>query len=77
MWKRRLIFNAIFFAGTMIAGFGWMGELRDWPIAISKFLKFGNLAIAGHVLQIIGLFGSLLTPNSEEEVEEERKDFDA
>lgn len=63
MWKRLLLFNAIFFVGTLIAGFGWIGELRDWPVAVVEFLKFGNLAIAGHVLQIVGIFGSMLTPD--------------
>ena len=72
MWKRRLGFNAIFFIGTLIAAFGWMGELRDWPQVVVSFLKFGNLAIAGHVLQIIGAFGIMLTPDAEEE----RKDFE-
>ncbi len=73
MWKRRLGFNSIFFVGTLFAAFGWMGELRDWPVAVSEFLKFGNVAIAGHVLQIIGLFGSLLTPDA---VEESKRDFE-
>ncbi len=73
MWKRRLIFNAIFFVGTLIAGFGWMGELREWPQAVTAFLKFGNLAIVGHMIQIVGLFGSLLTP---ETIEEKTKDFE-
>ena len=67
MWKRRLVFNAIFFAGTMVAAFGWMGELRDWPQLVVDFLKFGNLAIAGHVFQIVGIFGSLLIPDASEE----------
>jgi len=73
MWKRRLGYNAIFFIGTLVAAFGWMGELRDWPVAVVNFLKFGNLAIAGHVLQIIGAFGSLLTPDVDED---ERKEFE-
>jgi len=72
MWKRRLIFNAIFFVGTLLAGFGWMGELREWPQGVNEFLKFGNLAIAGHVIQIIGLFGNLITPDTSEE----KKDFE-
>ena len=72
MWKRRLIFNTIFFIGTLIAAFGWMGELRDWPVAILSFLKFGNIAIAGHVLQVIGVFGIMLIPDAEEE----KKDFE-
>ena len=48
-----------------------MGELRDWPHVVVDFLKFGNLAIVGHVLQIIGVFGSLLTPDTEEIVEDD------
>jgi hypothetical protein len=72
MWKRRLGFNAIFFIGTIIAIFGWMGELRGWPQASNPFLAFGNFAIAGHILQIIGIFGSLITPDAKEE----KKDFE-
>ncbi len=67
MWKRRLGFNTIFFIGTMVAAFGWLGELRDWPPAANAFLAFGNFAIAGHVLQIIGAFGIMLMSDAEEE----------
>jgi len=72
MWKRRLVFNAIFFIGTLLAGIGWIGELRDWPKPVADFLRFGNVAIVGHILQIAGLFGSLLTPDREEVDEDHR-----
>jgi len=76
MWRRRQFFAAVFFFGTMIAAIGWIGELRDWPMLVIKFFKFGNLAIAGHVLQIVGAFGSLLTPDYEKVVDDQRNDFD-
>jgi hypothetical protein len=63
MWKRRQLFNAIFFIGTVIAAIGWVGELRGWHLRSSNF-SFGNFAIAGHALQIIGLFGNLMTPDA-------------
>jgi len=75
MWKRRQIFNTIFFAGTLIAAFGWIGELRDWHLVISYHLKFSDFAIIGHAIQIIGAFGSLVTPDVVEVLDDERKDF--
>ena len=47
-----------------------MGELRQWLPMVAGFLKFGNLAIAGHALQVVGAFGSLVTPDAEEEAED-------
>lgn len=73
MSKRRQFFNAIFFLGTMLAAFGWMGQLRQWPGAISKFVKFGTIAIAGHVIQVVGAFGNLLTPDREEVSDDNEK----
>ena len=75
MWKRRQIFNAVFFIGTIIAAVGWIGELRDWPIVVVNFFKFGNLAITGHILQIIGAFGILVTPEGIEVIGDGQKDF--
>jgi hypothetical protein len=75
MWKRRQLFNAIFFLGTLLAVIGWMGDLRDWPPLVENFFKFGNLAITGHALQVLGAFGNMLTPDAEEVVEENREDF--
>ena len=63
MWKRRLVFNLIFFIGTLLAGVGWLSELREWRIHL------GNLALIGHVIQIIGAFGNLLTPDDDESLE--------
>ena len=38
MWKRRLVFNLIFFIGTLLAGVGWLSELREWR-KDEKFFK--------------------------------------
>ncbi|MEP7235057.1 MAG: hypothetical protein ABI778_07155 [Ignavibacteriota bacterium] len=73
MWTRRLALNAIFFVGTILAAFGWLGELRDWPELAAVFLRFGSFAIAGHVLQIVGAFGIMVMPD---EVRDE-KDFES
>ena len=67
MWKRRLVFNLIFFVGTLLAGVGWISELRQWPV------RLGILAVIGHSVQIIGAFGNLLTPDAYEDLEEEKK----
>jgi hypothetical protein len=69
MWKRRLVFNLIFFIGTLIAAIGWLSELREWN------LRLGDLAIAGHAIQIAGIFGNLLTPD-ETGLEEDHKEFE-
>jgi hypothetical protein len=71
MWKRRQLFNAIFFLGTIIAALAWIGEMKGWHTD-SYRIKFGNIAIGGHIIQIIGAFGSLVTPDAEEE----KKDFE-
>jgi hypothetical protein len=74
MWKRRQFFNAIFFLGTLVAAIGWLGDLRDWPALAATIFTFGNIAIAGHVVQVLGAFGNLMTPDAEEVVEE-NEDF--
>ena len=52
----------------MLAGVGWLSELREWRIHL------GNLALIGHVIQIIGAFGNLLTPDDSESAEQ--RDFE-
>jgi hypothetical protein len=76
MWRRRQLFNAIFFLGTVIAAAAWIGELRDWQPFITYHVKFGNIAIGGHILQIIGAFASLLTPDAVEISGDDPKDFE-
>ena len=70
MWKRRLAFNLIFFICTLLAGVGWISELRGWAVHL------GILALIGHSVQIVGAFGNMLTPDEREKFEEEKKDFE-
>ncbi|MEI8133793.1 MAG: hypothetical protein WCH46_01800 [bacterium] len=58
--------------GTLLAAIGWAGDLLPFRLPLLlQVLKFDNMAIFGHVLQIIGAFGMLLIP---EQVVE--KDFE-
>jgi len=58
MWKRRLLFSLLFTLGTLIAVYGWISEMNARH-------KVRYVAIAGHVLQVIGAFGSMIVPDSE------------
>jgi len=57
MWKRRLLFSLIFFIGTLLAAFGWTAEFRHWAVE-TKWI-----VLIGHALQVIGVFGHLITPD--------------
>lgn len=67
VWRQRFTFSALFFLGTILAGAGWFAELREWPIDLLY------VTIGGHVLQIIGAFGHLLTPESLDDGEDGNK----
>jgi len=61
MQKRRLFFSFLFFLGTLLAVYGWGGEELHRLGANSSF------ALVGHLLQVLGAFGNLVTPDAIEE----------
>ena len=67
MWRRRFVYSALFFLGTLLAGAGWLAELREYPIDLLY------VTIGGHLLQIIGAFGHMLTPESIVDEEDDSK----
>ncbi|HEY3875406.1 MAG TPA: hypothetical protein VGM92_08000 [Candidatus Kapabacteria bacterium] len=56
---RQFIFTFLFLIGTLIAAAGWYAEWRN--LLSVPFDRW--LALAGHLLQVAGVFGSLLTPD--------------
>ena len=50
---RGLIFSLVFAIGTLIAVFGWISEMNAKP-------KIKYVAIAGHLIQVIGVFGAMM-----------------
>jgi hypothetical protein len=58
MPRRRLLFMLIFFTGTVLAALGWYAEWRFILLSVNTII------VAGHVLQVIGLFGYMLTPDA-------------
>ena len=54
----------------MIAAIGWLGE--SWHLEeMDEIFRYSSyIAIAGHALQLIALFGSMLTPDRIEEDED-------
>jgi hypothetical protein len=68
--RRRLGFSALFFSGTAIAVFGWMAEFGSYPE------DFQIAALIGHFIQLVAVFGLLLTPDEVREAgSEEEKEF--
>jgi hypothetical protein len=66
-WQR--ISALLLFAGTLIAAIGWLVPIRHLERSFEIFRYSSYIAIAGHVLQIIALFGSMLTPDRIEQDE--------
>jgi hypothetical protein len=64
--QRRLLFSLLFVFGTLAAVFGWLAGVQGMHIAT-------YIAIAGHAGQVIGLLGSMLTPDR---VERDRAEAD-
>lgn len=58
MSRRRLFFLLLFFTGTVLAALGWYAEWRFILLNVNTFI------IVGHVLQVVGLFGYMLTPDA-------------
>jgi hypothetical protein len=66
--KRQIVFAFIFVLGSFLAPVGWYAEWKQVE-PISDYATI--FMIVGHALQVIGAFGSLLTPDYVEEDEEE------
>ena len=66
--RRRLLFTATFFVGTIVAAIGWFIEWKGLNHLSHLLGRLTILALIGHALQVIGMFGSLLTPDEVEEM---------
>lgn len=62
--KRQIIFTFVFMLGSFLAPVGWYAEWKDVD-PVSDYASI--IIIIGHALQVIGAFGSLLTPDYVEE----------
>jgi hypothetical protein len=58
MSRRRLLFMLLFFTGTVLAALGWYAE---WRLIL---LNVSTIIVVGHALQVIGMFGYMLTPDA-------------
>jgi hypothetical protein len=58
MSRRRLLFMLVFFTGTVLAALGWYAE---WRLML---LNVNTIIVAGHALQVVGMFGYMLTPDA-------------
>jgi hypothetical protein len=61
--KQRLIFALVFFIGTIIAAIGWFIEWKGLNHVSNMLDHLTILALIGHALQVIGVFGYLITPD--------------
>jgi hypothetical protein len=73
--QRRLLFSLLFVFGTLAAAYGWLAEIQRVPMTV-------YITVGGHVAQVIGLLGSMMTPDRIEgqlddrsELEESDTDF--
>ena len=60
-------FVLYFLFGSIVAAIGWLAESWHLEDFYEIFRYSIYIAIAGHALQLIALFGSLLTPDYDEE----------
>ncbi|MDP4199517.1 MAG: hypothetical protein Q8902_08100 [Bacteroidota bacterium] len=63
MRRRRLIYTLLFFFGTVLAAVGWIAEWKHLDDLFPLLTHTAIIAGAGHLLQVIGAFGSLVTPD--------------
>jgi predicted small integral membrane protein len=70
----QLLFFLLFVIGTIIATVGWFAEWKHLQDVIKVFRYSSVIAVIGHALQVLGTFGSLITPDY---VEGEREQEDA
>lgn len=60
--RRQQLFLYLFLLGTVIAAVGWIAEWK-YLGNIAPLLRYPEIiAGAGHLLQVVGAFGSLLMP---------------
>jgi hypothetical protein len=60
--RRQQVFLYLFLLGTVIAAVGWIAEW-NYLGNIAPLLSYPEIiAGAGHLLQVVGAFGSLLIP---------------
>ena len=69
--NRHMLFLLVFLCGTIIAAIGWFAEWDRLADVIPFFRYSVIITIVGHALQVIGAFGSLLTPDYVEEGDDE------
>jgi hypothetical protein len=62
--KIQLVFAFLFLLGSLVAPIGWYAEWKDVK-PINDYATI--ITIVGHALQVIGAFGSLVTPDYVEE----------
>lgn len=68
--NRQFLFFLLFLCGTIIAAIGWFAEWKDLVERVAFFRYSGFITIIGHAMQVIGAFGSLLTPDYVEREED-------
>ncbi|MFI5201079.1 MAG: hypothetical protein ACHQNE_01670 [Candidatus Kapaibacterium sp.] len=61
--NRHMLFLLLFLCGTIIAAIGWFAEWEHLADRIVFFHYSVIITVVGHALQVIGAFGSLLTPD--------------
>jgi hypothetical protein len=65
--KRQIIFAFLFLLGSLVAPIGWYAEWNQ----LDPIDDYSTIIIViGHALQVIGAFGSLVTPDYVEGEEE-------
>ena len=67
--NRHLLFILLFVLGTMVAAIGWFAGWEHLYKPIDMYHYAAIIAVVGHGMQVIGAFGSLLTPDYVEEEE--------
>ncbi len=58
--KFQLVFAFLFLLGSLVAPIGWYAEWKDLD-PINHYASI--IIVIGHALQVIGAFGSLVTPD--------------
>jgi hypothetical protein len=69
-FQRKQLYLLVFFLGTILAALGWFIEFKGLDELSARFAKLTILALVGHVLQVVAMFGYLLVPD---QVEEEKR----